>query len=77
MRPPAISLTSNLMVSVKTSSPIPEERLNYFVSDSLMNFRTKAEVVYCVPHISRQFAIGLRFSMPHAIAAHLSDLRAI
>jgi hypothetical protein len=47
------------------------------VSDSLTNFRTMAEVVYCVPHTSRQFAIGLRFNMPHALAAHLSDLRAI
>jgi len=47
------------------------------VSDSLTNFRTEAEVVYCVPHTSRQFAIGLRFNMPHALAAHLSDLRAI
>ena len=47
------------------------------VSDSLTNFRTKAEVVYCVPHTSRQFAIGLRFRMPHALAAHLGDLRAI
>jgi hypothetical protein len=45
------------------------------VSDSLLNFRTEAEVVYCVPHTSRQFAIGLRFSVPHAIAAHLGDLR--
>ncbi len=45
------------------------------VSDSLTNFRTKAEVVYCVPHTSRQFAIGLRFNMPDALAAHLSDLR--
>jgi hypothetical protein len=45
------------------------------VSDSMINFRTEAEVVYCVPHTSRQFAIGLRFSMPLALAAHLSDLR--
>jgi hypothetical protein len=45
------------------------------VSDPLIHFRTEAEVVYCVPHTSRQFAIGLRFSMPHALAAHLSDLR--
>jgi hypothetical protein len=34
-------------------------------------------VVYCVPHTSRQFAIGLRFTMPRAFATHLSDLRAI
>jgi hypothetical protein len=45
------------------------------VSDSMINFRTEAEVVYCVPHTSRQFAIGLRFIMPLALAAHLSDLR--
>jgi hypothetical protein len=47
------------------------------VSDSLINFRTEAEVVYCLPHTSRQFAIGLRFSMPCALAAHIGDLRAI
>ena len=47
------------------------------VSDSLMDFRTVAEVIYCVPHTSRQFAVGLRFSMPRAFATHLSDLRAI
>ena len=47
------------------------------VSDSLMDFRTQAEVVYCVPYTSRQYAIGLRFSMPRAFATHLSDLRAI
>jgi hypothetical protein len=46
------------------------------VSDSLVNFRTKAEVIYCVPHTSRQFAVGLRFSVPHVLAARLSDLRA-
>jgi hypothetical protein len=47
------------------------------VSDSLMDFRTQAEVVYCVPHTSRQFAVGLRFKLPRAFATHLSDLRAI
>jgi hypothetical protein len=46
------------------------------VSEPLLNFRTEAEVVYCVPHTSRQFAIGIRFRMPHALAAHLSDLKA-
>jgi hypothetical protein len=45
------------------------------VSDSMINFRTEAEVVYCVPHTSRQFAIGLRFSMPLALAVHLGELR--
>jgi hypothetical protein len=32
------------------------------VSDSVVNFRTKAEVVYCAPHSPRRFAVGLRFS---------------
>jgi hypothetical protein len=45
------------------------------VSDSLINFRTEAEVVYCMPHTSRQFAIGLRFRMPLALAAQVIDLR--
>jgi PilZ domain len=31
------------------------------VSDSLMNYRTTAEVVYCAPHSSRRFAVGLKF----------------
>ena len=46
------------------------------VSDSLLSFRTTAEVVYCTPHTSRQFAVGLRFNWSHALTAHLSDLRA-
>jgi hypothetical protein len=45
------------------------------VSDSLMDFRTEAEIVYCVPHTSRQFAVGVRFSTPLALATHLSDPR--
>jgi two-component system, cell cycle response regulator len=36
------------------------------VSDSLLNFKSEAEVVYCDPHVSRRFAIGLKF------AAHTS-----
>jgi hypothetical protein len=31
------------------------------VSDSLLNYRSRAEVVYCAPHVSRQFAVGLKF----------------
>jgi PilZ domain len=42
------------------------------VSDSLVNFRTKAEVIYCAPHTARQFVIGLRFNWSHRLAAHLS-----
>jgi hypothetical protein len=49
------------------------------VSDPLVSFRSRAEVVYCAPHASRQFAIGLRFNWSRALAAqaHLGDLRAI
>jgi hypothetical protein len=32
------------------------------VRDLLVNFQTKAEVVYCASYTSRQFAIGLRFN---------------
>ena len=32
------------------------------VSDSLVSFRTKAEVVYCAPHSLRRFAVGVKFS---------------
>jgi hypothetical protein len=32
------------------------------VSDSLVNFRTRAEVVYCARHSARRFVIGLKFS---------------
>jgi hypothetical protein len=32
------------------------------VSDSLLNYRTIAEVVYCAPHNSRRFAVGVRFN---------------
>src|ERR1700722_6841120 len=51
--------------------------IQVIVRASLTNLRTKAEVIYCMPHTSRQFAVGLRFGMPHALAAHLSDQRAI
>jgi hypothetical protein len=33
------------------------------VSDSLLNYRLTAEVVYCAPHVSRQFAVGLKFAL--------------
>jgi hypothetical protein len=32
------------------------------VSDSLVNFRAKAEVVYCTPHSTLRFAVGVKFS---------------
>jgi hypothetical protein len=32
------------------------------VSDSLLNYRTTAEVVYCAPHSPRRFAIGVKFN---------------
>ena len=32
------------------------------VSDSLVNFWASAEVVYCAPHSSRRFAVGVKFS---------------
>jgi hypothetical protein len=35
--------------------------IRVIVTDSLVNFRATAEVVYCAPHTSRLFAIGLRF----------------
>jgi hypothetical protein len=36
------------------------------VTDSLVNFRTQARVVYCAPYSSRRFAIGLKFDWSHA-----------
>jgi hypothetical protein len=32
------------------------------VSDSLVSFRTRAEVIYCTPYSSRRFAVGLKFN---------------
>jgi hypothetical protein len=32
------------------------------LSDSLANFRATAEVVYCSPHSSRRFAVGVKFN---------------
>jgi hypothetical protein len=32
------------------------------VSDSQLNFRANAEIVYCEPQVSRRFAVGLRFT---------------
>jgi hypothetical protein len=43
------------------------------VSDSLVNFRTRAEVVYCTPHSSRRFAVGLKFNWSHSLASHRFD----
>jgi len=31
------------------------------LSDSLANFRATAEVIYCAPHSSRRFAVGVKF----------------
>ena len=39
------------------------------VSDSLVNFRTQAEVVYCAPYSPRRFAVGLKFNWSHALAS--------
>jgi hypothetical protein len=48
------------------------------VSDSLVNFRTRAEVIYCAPYSSRRFAIGLRFNWSHApLASHHFDRNVI
>jgi hypothetical protein len=43
------------------------------VSDSLVNFRTRAEVVYCTPHSSRRYAVGLKFNWSRALASHRFD----
>jgi hypothetical protein len=43
------------------------------VSDSLVNFRTHAEVVYCAPYSSRRFAVGLKFNWAHALASQRFD----
>jgi hypothetical protein len=43
------------------------------VSDSLLNFRTTAEVVYCSPYSARRFAVGLKFNWSHALASHRID----
>lgn len=43
------------------------------VSDSLVNFRTQAEVVYCAPYSSRRFAIGLKFNWSHSLASQHFD----
>jgi hypothetical protein len=32
------------------------------VSDPQLNFRASAEIVYCEPQISQQFAVGLKFT---------------
>jgi hypothetical protein len=43
------------------------------VSDSLVNFRTRAEVVYCAPCSPRRFAVGLKFNWSHALASQRLD----
>jgi hypothetical protein len=47
------------------------------VSDSLVNFRTRAEVVYCAPYSSRRFAVGLKFNWSQALASHRIDQKAL
>jgi hypothetical protein len=47
------------------------------VSDSLVNFRTRAKVVYCTPYSSRRFAVGVKFNWSHAIASQRIDRRAL
>jgi PilZ domain len=32
------------------------------ISDSLVNFRATAEVIYCTPHSSRRYAVGVKFN---------------
>ena len=32
------------------------------VSDSLLNYRATAEVVYCAPYSSRRLAVGVKFN---------------
>jgi len=44
-----------------TSRRWPEGQ-EVIVSDSLVNFRTRAQVVYCTPHSSRRYAVGLKFN---------------
>jgi hypothetical protein len=36
------------------------------ISDALVNFRARAEVVYCARQSSRRFAVGLKFNDPNA-----------
>jgi hypothetical protein len=46
------------------------------VSDSLVNFRTQAEVVYCAPYSSsssRRFAVGLKFNWSPSLASQHFD----
>jgi len=42
------------------------------VSDALVNFRTRAEVVYCAPY-SRCFAVGLKFDWSPALTGSRID----
>ena len=43
------------------------------VSDALVNFRTRAEVVYCAPYSPRGFAVGLKFNWSPALASQHLD----
>ncbi len=36
------------------------------ISDALVSFRTRAEVVYCARQGARRFAVGLKFKEPDA-----------
>ena len=47
------------------------------VSDALVNFRTRAEVVYCTPYSSRRFAVGLKFNLSHSLGSHGIDQSAL
>jgi hypothetical protein len=47
-----------------------------YVSDSLVNFRTRAEVVYCTPYSARRFAVGLKFNWSHPLGSHRIDQKA-
>jgi hypothetical protein len=43
------------------------------VTDSLVNFRTRAEVVYCAPYSALRFAVGLKFNWSQAPSLHRID----
>ena len=36
------------------------------VSDSLLDFRARAQVVYCTPYSSRRYAVGVKFNLSRA-----------
>jgi hypothetical protein len=43
------------------------------ISDSLLNFRTRAQVVYCAPYSSRRYAVGLKFNWSQSLASRGID----